>query len=741
MATDRFFIAPYDENSGQINNLKPWLIPDNAFSVLSNAYVFRGRVRKRFGSRYVGNNALTSRLRVNIGTTDGAGNFIGNSPASVTPAIGQLFSIGDQVFTVYQLGNPADMHISGIATLATYDTTTGVVTINGADINTIVYYYPALPVMGLLTFEQSDLINDEKIIAFDTRFAYEYNNGWTRLAGEITPGAATWTGNNSQFFWATTYEGVNPQDRIFFVTNFNENEPNFMRIFDGTNWDNFHPAISATDFMTSARILVPFKNRLVALNTWEQTGGGVGGIQYPNRARWSQAFGGPLAVDAWRQDIAGKGSGRDAPTSQAIISCEFIKDRLIVFFEASTWELVYTGNQIDPFVWQQLNDELGVESTFSIVPFDKVTIGVGNTGIHACNGVNVERIDEKIPDTVWDIHNNNEGPYRVYGIRDYYTEMLYWTFPNTQADAAFPYPNKVLVFNYKAGTWAFNDDSITCFGYFQREPDGITWDSTTVTWDDSVSWDSGSLQARFKSVIAGNQEGYTFICDADTPTNAGVLQITNIALVAVVGIGTTVTITCIDHNLLEGDYIYLDGITGSLNITGLNDTIQRVVNPITQNTFTFVVDTTIIAGVYSGGGTIGRVNNIVIETKQYNFYAQQGRNAYVSKIDFMVDATPGGQTQIEFFSSTSTLPLLPDSFGTNSILGTGTLETFPYPSIPYEATASRLWRPVYFQVEGNVVQFRMAMNDEQMRLNETRISPFALHAMLIYATPTTARLQ
>ena len=63
---NRFFIAPYDESSGQQNNVKPWLIPDNAFEVLNNAYVFRGRVRKRFGSRYFANDndPLKSRLRI-----------------------------------------------------------------------------------------------------------------------------------------------------------------------------------------------------------------------------------------------------------------------------------------------------------------------------------------------------------------------------------------------------------------------------------------------------------------------------------------------------------------------------------------------------------------------------------------------------------------------------------------------------------------------------------------------------
>jgi hypothetical protein len=745
MALDRFMIAPFDQNSGQQTDVKPWLIPDQAFEQLVNAYVFRGRVRKRFGSRYLGPTQLESRLRIAIATTDGSGDTPGGTFVPriagvpiAPPAIGQMFSVGTQVFTVNVLGTPADMLISGAATLATFDTTTGEVVINGADANTDLYYYPALPVMGLLTYESND-VNFEPVIAFDTRFAYEYTNGWERLDGEVTANAARWIGNNAQFFWGTTWTGANGFEKVFFVTNFNENEPNFMRFFFNNQWDNFRPQISAGPiYLNSARILVPFKNRLVAFNTWE--GAASPGDNYPNRCRYSQ-IGSPLAANAWRQDIAGLGNALDAPTTEAIVTVEFVKDRLIVFFEESTWELVYTGNQAYPFSWQQINTELGAESTFSIVPFDKFAVGVGNVGIHACNGVNVERIDNKIPDTVFDIHNDSDGPFRVYGIRDYYVEMVYWTFPDTQADDDFPYPNRVLVFNYKTGTWAFNDDSITCFGYYQPE-DGVFWTSQLITWNDEVKWNSGAVQARVRQVVAGNQEGYTFVCDPDYPINASALQITDIAVA-----NNIVTITAIDHNLRDGDYVYISDITGTGNITLLNETIFQVIdtaaNPLTPDTFTIVFNDNagiILAGLYSGAGLIARVSNIIITTKQYNFYAQQGRNAYVQQVNFLVDATPSGKTQVEFFASTASTPLLQESAGNQSLVGTGTLETSPYASVPFELTAERVWHPVYFQAEGEVVQFKLIMNDAQMRDIGTWLSGFQLNAMIIYAMPTS-RLQ
>ena len=810
---DRFFIAPYAENSGLQTNLKPWLIPDEAFSELNNAYVFRGRVRKRFGSRWTGGSQFSSRLRINIGTITG-GILSGNvrsilSDAGMPTGVGQAFSIGTIVFTVYNSasGNQQMLRTDNSLSTATFNLSTSAFNITGVALPdaTPVFFYPNLPVMGLPTYEQIS-INDEYVIAFDTRYAYTYGaGGWNRIGAEATPGAAVWTGSNSQFFWGDTWTGADASAKIFFVTNFNTSDG--IRYYDGTNWNQFNyyfsigaslgntdssgdasgtapapyaigqtfiigntlflvtassgaltpislndnPAVGTGTFDTvtgaytftgatasspiyysdgniinTARIIVPFKNRLLLFNTVEA------GTSYTNRCRYSQV-GSPLDPAGWFQDIPGRGNAIDASTTEAIITVEFIKDRLIVFFERSTWELVYQGNQAYPFTWQQINTELGAESTFSIVPFDKIAIGVGNVGIHACNGSNVERIDEKIPDTVFSIHNNGQGVERVYGIRDYYVEMVYWTFPNTEATTDFPYCNKVLIFNYVTGTWAFNDDSITAFGYFQPTI-GVTWSSTTVTWDDTTTWDSGSVQALFRQVLAGNQQGYVFICDADAPTNAPVIQITNI----VAGTGIT-TLTVIQHNFTVGDYIYIQDCTWSDSSNGLNDTISQIVTIVDANTFQ--IDDASVTGTYSGGGIISRVSQISVTTKEYNFYAKQGRNNYVSKIDFMVDKTSAGQIQVDFYVSTSLTPLLQDSAGNGVLLGTGTLDTFPYPDIPFEQNTTRLWHPVYFQADGEVVQLQLIMNDEQMKNVDIRESGFALHAMCIYAQPTSYRFQ
>lgn len=748
---DRFFIAPYDKDSGLQNNVKPWLIPDTAFSIMNNAYVFRGRVRKRFGSQWMGDTALSSQLRVQIATLDGAGNtpagtFVplsGGIPI-VTPAIGQAFSAGDQVFTVNALGTPANLLISGTATVATFNTTTGAVVINAgiAYANVALFYYPSLPVMGLLTYENNAFQNNF-LIGFDTKFAYEYigGSGWSRLSMETVAGDAQWSGTDTDFFWGTTWSGTNASDKVFFVTNNNKDEPRGMRRYiTGGSWTQFQPAIDGTNFLISAAMIVVFKNRLVFLNTWEGPNA-AGAIQYTNRARYS-AIGSPLAANAFRTDLNNSANSIDAATTENIVGCEFLKDRLIVQFENSTWELVFTGNQAYPLSWQKINTELGSESTFSTVPFDKVVLAVGDTGIHACTGNNVERIDTLIPNEVFEILNGNDGVLRVYGIRDYPTEMVYWTFPDTQSNNNFPYPSCVLVYNYRNNTWSFNHDSITAFGYW-KPTTGILWSSETTFWNSDTLWNSGYFQTAYPQVIGGNQEGFTFIINADTPINAAVLRITDVGM-----LGLNVQITSINHNLRPDYYVRISGCQWSDGGNWLNDTIYPLVLNDLSTPNTFLIDA-VFSGTYEGGGLITLVSKIDIWTKQYNFYAKDGRNFMIPKIDFMVDATSAGQLEVNLYVSTAATPILQESQLNGTLIGTGNLDTFPYiPGNPgvvvpieYERTADRLWHPVYFQADGEAVQFQLTLNEEQMTSNAVWQSQFQLHALCIHSRPTSSRLE
>jgi len=767
---DRFLIAPL--NTGLVTDLKSFLIPDDAYARLQNAYVFRGRTRKRFGSRFMGSGwssavtePLFSRLRVDVGSTAAVS---GNFPATIIPVltpgalwkIGQQFSVGTTVFTVV-VANGA-LLTTGAAT-GTFNTANGTLTITGNTTNpsTAIWWYPSEPVMGLTNYGQST-INNKPSYAFDTRFAYVFAGGfWQRSGMDVTP---IWHGDNLDFFWTENWQGPFDDDPIMFVTNFQVNTPNGpitatddpLWYFDGTVWT---AVTGVTGFyvnpgggapktgpsVSTARLIVAFKDRLVLLNTIENNGSGVN-VNYPNRARFSHN-GSPFSQNAWYEPNAfdnsaipnlDTGDGADwidATTEESIVSAEFIKDRLIVYFERSTWELAYTGNEILPFVWQKINTELGSEATFSTVPFDREVITIGNVGIHSCSGANVQRIDTKIPDEVFKISNKNQGVKRVAGIRDYYVEMVYWTFPSDNVNSLHVYPNRVLVYNYKNGSWGFNDDCITAFGYFEQQL-GVTWASQSTSWAEAnFSWNSGTVAAQFRQVIAGNQQGYVFIIDAEESRNERALQITNLTYPAV----STVELTILDHTLDVGEFISIEnaqGINGP--ITGL----YKIITVIDKDTVQ--VNAPDVSGVYLGGGNSARISNIMILSKQWNPYLDKDRNVYLAKIDFGVTKTENGEITVDYFPSATNLSMIGQGgvSGTGALMGTNILETRPYSATfaPLEQMQERLWHPVYFQTEGTCIQIYIHFNDRQMSDSAIAWDFFEIQGLVLYVMPTSSRL-
>lgn len=728
----RFLVAPL--SSGLQTNMRPWLIPDDAYAQLQNMYLYRARLRKRFGSTYTypetaptaGTEQLYSRMRINVGTlTSGAKS--GTVPAAVG-AIGQLFSIGNNIFTVYQ--SSGNMLKNGTATTYTFDTSNGNFVFDGlADADgTVVYWYPAYPIMGIAQFESSE-INFEPTYVFDTKYAYTWNNGWERSELEADSGAATWTGSNSNFFWASSWRGSDAYSDLFFVTNFkftaggSTSLADKLRYLSSANeWTFFTPTVnSGGTTLYTCRVVLPFKDRLLALNTVEDISGAGTLQQFANRCRFSQN-GNPVdATNAWLEDTGGRGGYLDAPTKEQIISAQFLKDRLIVFFESSTWELVYTGNEILPFRWQKINTELGVESTFSVIPFDEVVLGVGNLGIHACNGASVQRIDQKIPDLAFAIKNESEGVLRVQGVRDYKIEQVYWSYPDTTQTTV--YPTQVLVYDYTTGNWAINDDSITAFGYFQNQS-SLTWANWKETWAESTwTWGSGTIQSQFPQVLAGNQEGFVFIANpVNSFRNASALQVTQVA---------SNVLTIVDNNLQQDAYIKLDNINGVTfyNSSGVAATIFRITK-IDGNEVT--IDAFSVSGTYTGGGTVGRISQPMVLTKQYNFFNDIGTNMTVNRLDVLVDRTTDGEITIQSLASSS-----------DQILESLVMETKPYDVTyyPLEQTQTRLWHTVYPNLNGEVAQFKITLSDTQMRDTAIVESDIQLHAFMYHVDQTSSRFE
>ena len=740
MAYDKFLVAPL--TSGTQQNVKPWLIMDDAFDFMRNMYTWRGRVKKRVGARVMNGGVSTvqqqfyTRLRIKLGTTDGLGYLAGNVPGTIY-AIGQAFSIGDVMLTVVFAGTPGIMESTTGSLANTYNTTTGAYVIVGAPINTDVYFYPAQPVMALVSYD-SPAINNEQMFGFDTQFAYTFVDalGWQRVgAGAV----ATWTGTDADFFWTTNYRGAAANDYLMFITN---NVPaDAMRYWDGAAFNAFGsaattPINAANDFVKTCLLMISFKNRLLLLNTTEH----INGVDqtFTNRVRWCQT-GSPLITAGsptpWYDTGGGQFGGFvDAPTREAITAIDILKDRLIVFFENSTYELVYNGNQTDPFQFQKLDSDLGVESTHSVISFNKFTFGFGSVGIHSCNGLNVDRIDQLIPYTIFDVNNENFGPQRVAGIRDFWVELLYWAYPSVRnssgPQAQNKYPNAVLVYDYVNGTWAINDDSITAFGNFFLQ-ESITWQGLNSTWEETDDlWDDPSLQDNFRSIVAGNQQGFTFVVDEERSVNSIALQITDMD-----PNGQTVNVFSYEHNLKDGSYVYITGVVDSDGIlaTAVNGKIFKITY-IDKDTFSIIIDVD-STSTYYGGGSITRVSEPELFTKQYNFYNKVGADMALLKTQLLVDRTSSGQLTVDWAMSTNNESGFLNGELSGSAIGTAILETTPYALVPFEQNQKRFWHTVYQQAQGENVQLFVYLNDEQLLDTAIAFSDIEINAFMYYVTP------
>jgi hypothetical protein len=596
--------------------------------------------------------------------------------------------------------------------------------------------------MGLLTREIDD-INRENLIAFDTVKANLWNTTLERfedISYDTAGNVIQWSGTDSDFFWGWNYY-IAAGQRLFWATN---NLPNTMagpivqdgiQIYNGIGWALQTPQTNATPtYLRGCLMLVSYRDRMVALNTLEGPAQPGLAIRYRNRARWSQhgvPYTNTLALAdalAWRDDIVGRGGYIDAPTAEQIVSCGFFKDTLIVFFERSTWQLSYTGDDALPFIWFRINTQFGCESTFSVVGFDKGLFAVGDKAIIASDSNNVDRIDQKIPLEVFGFHNENLGPKRVYGIRDFYYEFVYWTFPNGKnyveqqqpvkiggpgrwgpVDKGGTFPNRVLALNYQEHSYSFFTDSYTCFGYYQDTQD-TTWHNCTFSWAAALgTWISARRQSDFPSIVAGNQQGFVMIIDQkyDNDTTLYITLITQVVQCIVVSP---------NHNLTRGQFVKIVLVEGMVNI---NNMVGKILDALDANTLRLDIDTSAFPA-YVRSGYIIMVNNIDIFTKKFNPAFAEGKQIRASYADFYVERTAAGQFDVDV--------LIDDSY--DDPIFTQTVAT--YQEYGPLVDVGKLWQRVYCDCKGQFLQFHIYMNDTQMKTEAITDANIVIHAATIW---------
>lgn len=747
-------------STGLVQEREEFLLPDDAYPTLQNAYVWREKILRKQGYQLLG------RLQRNIGTTNGAGDLTVNiTPTPIQSGIAS-FTVGSALFNDPGGASPVNLLTTGPGT-ATLNRATGQLIISGSNINTAVQYFPGLPVMGLRTEELQNSAND-RMIAFDQNYAYVFNT-ITNQFQEFIPGT-TWnahagTVSATDFFWSTNYwvssltiPGTatpfftTTNIKLFWETNntgqfgVNADPP---RITDGVTWypfyDDVTPAntpwakINATTYLTNFLAMLPFRGRMVTFNTWEGTNA-TSSQQFSNRIRWSTIgnpfipfAAGPPSKGSWRDDIRGQGGFLDIPTSEDIVSVGFVRDNLVIYCERSTWQLRYTGRSISPFQIEKVNSELGASGLFSSIQFDTSLVGIGDKGIVECDSYRSERIDIKIPDFVFRFQNLNDGPFRVQGIRDFINRLSFWTIPYSSSydsrlsTANRIFPNQRLVYNYENDSWALFNDSLTALGNYQPTSNR-TWLSTHTAWINcNFPWISNT-PAEAPLIVGGNQQGFVEILDTYT-VNDPSLFISNIT-----SNGTTATIvTSPNHNMQTGFVIGISGIPAGAAYDNLNGGIFGI-DVIDQNTFRLATfdpssgefnDPQIDpSATYQGGGVINIRENFSIISKKFN-YLDEGQSIQMGYLDVLLQSTeqdnPGAislRVYLDYNDSqaSNTLPqnqihdyspvLNPDTFFNSTI---------PTVSSTLNGVGgTKFWQRVYCATRANFLTLQYTFSNAQM---------------------------
>jgi hypothetical protein len=233
-------------NKGLRNDREPFVIDNDSFPILINAYQWRGRLKRKRGTSLLNRlqrfwNSLSGSYNPGFATqtlgNDGSGNGTGNlftgfagsffqPNATIEPG---TVTINDETTSiVYTDPGEAGILVGTPSGSGTINYITGQILITGAAGDTIdanFVYYPDLPVMGL-----EDLILSSSAfpgtIAFDTTYAYNivtsapyniydvsfYKNPPTNTYPSyvqktiVTP--TTWNGQDYQQFWTTNYQGA-----------------------------------------------------------------------------------------------------------------------------------------------------------------------------------------------------------------------------------------------------------------------------------------------------------------------------------------------------------------------------------------------------------------------------------------------------------------------------------------------------------------------------------------------------
>lgn len=636
-----YLIANYA--TGLEKRLQPWLIPDDAQEQLFDGYVYRGTMSKREGYNYF---AIGERGGAPYRESRIISTLVGVAMVGVIDSVNMTFTLAGtaqiargsvvvtgstplQVLTDDGLGG-----FTGAGT-GTINYITGAISVTftaAPTAGTVLVTYsvmPGNPVMMIANFITAT--NVKELVVADTVNINRYVPATNTLQDiTVTP----YTGNKFQFFTWTNYESATSTPRLIF-----SNNKDVIQQYDGTVVSAYvynmvtSTAIPVAVTTLTASFMVNMKDRLLLLRTTEN------GTIYPKRIRIS---GTGANSDDFRTSATGAGF-IDIPDGTWIQGASFNRDDLIIFTEASTWVLKYTGNDTTPFVLDKIDESRGCDATFSAITYLNRTSAASRRGLIMSDGYRVERQDEAIPDFSYNEVDGTNFPLCFAGSVDADRDH-YLIYPPQGSDTS----KRILTTNYDEDNYSIYRFPLSCMGTY------IT--AFTITWNDLLSypnwaafaaaygdWNSFSYNSGAPFSIGGGQNGEIWRL-AVTESEDNPVRIYDITVIDSETIEVTTDYNNYSLNLDDtekaADYIFLTAIVGMEEINNQQFPIVQIVN---RNTFRLDVSTAVTSALnftpFISGGRAQRVIPFSALFKKFNPFVEQDKKVRCGWLYMYVDSS------------------------------------------------------------------------------------------------------
>lgn len=631
--------------TGLDKSLQPWLIPDDAQEQLFDGYVYRGTMSKREGYNYfaIGERGGSAYRESRIIHTLSAVSATQTPDSTLTVftlagteqiARGSVTVNGSNPVVVGTDDGLGNITGTGIDS-GSVDYITGAITITfivppvtGSTVQFTYSFMPGNPVMMVANFITST--NVKELIVADTQYVNRYNSTLNILE-DISP-STDYTGNKFQFFSWVNYESSASVPRLLFCNN-----KDAIQQYDGSTVTPYAYTMTGVTTLTCS-FMVQMKDRLILIRTTEN------GIIFSKRIRIS---GTGANSDVF--DTTATGAGFiDIPDGTWIQGASFNRDDLIIFTEASTWVMKYTGNDTVPFVIDKIDESRGSDSTFSVITYLNRTSAASRRGLIISDGYRVERQDLTIPDFSYNEIDGVNFPLCFAGSVDADRDH-YLIYPPPKSETS----QRILTTNYEEDNYSIYRLPLSCMGNY------IT--AFTITWNDLFiypnwasfaaaygDWNSFSYNSGVPFSIGGGQNGEIWRLSV-TESEDNPVRIYNITVVDSVTIEVTTDFNNYRLNEignpksdddLSADYIFLTAIVGMEEINNQQFPIVQIVSP---NVFRLDVSTAIIPATsfssYVSGGRVQRVIPFSALFKKFNPFVDSDRKVRCGWLYMYVDAS------------------------------------------------------------------------------------------------------